>query len=68
MNTKLKVICYGVLLGVWGIFAYNGKTEVSGFIEAIGAALAALGAIHAVGSNPAGANTPPTQPPAPPAS
>lgn len=53
MSTKLKVICYGALLGVWGFFAYNGKTEVSGFIEAIGAALAALGAIHAVGAKPA---------------
>ncbi|MBN3757250.1 hypothetical protein G3N95_30210 [Paraburkholderia sp. Tr-20389] len=65
MNIYLKVVCYAALMGVWGVFAFCGKTDVGGFIEAIGAALAALGAIHAVASNkaqPPAANGPaPTQ-------
>jgi hypothetical protein len=65
MNTYLKTGCYAALLGAWGLFAFFGKTDTQGFIEAIGAALAALGAIHAVGSKSAGANTPPAQPSAP---
>lgn len=51
MSIYLKTACYAALLGVWGVFAFCGKTDVGGFIEAIGAALAALGAIHAVASN-----------------
>ncbi|MGF6837090.1 hypothetical protein QF001_000957 [Paraburkholderia youngii] len=61
MNTYLKVGCYAALLGAWGVFAFCGKTDTQGFIEAVGAALAALGAIHAVGSKSADT---PTQPPA----
>jgi len=58
MSIRLKVLCYAALMLVWGLFAYTGKTDVSGFIGAITAALAALGAIHA-------GSTPPS-PPAPP--
>jgi len=65
MNIYLKVACYAALMGAWGIFAFFGKTEVQGFIEAIGAALAALGAIHAVDSKSSGATPPPAQPSAP---
>lgn len=48
MSIYLKVACYAALMGVWGFFAFCGKTEVNGFIEAIGAALSALGTIHAI--------------------
>jgi hypothetical protein len=67
MNTYLKVGCYAGLMAAWGVFAFVGKTPVDGFINAIGAALAALGAIHAIGSRTVGADTPPAQPLAPPA-
>jgi hypothetical protein len=59
MNIYLKVASYAALMTAWGIFAFFGKTEVSGFIEAIGAALAALGAIHAVGTKSDKPATPP---------
>lgn len=61
MNIYLKVGAYAALMGAWGLFAFFGKTDVGGFIEAIGAALAALGAIHAVGSKSDKGPTPPAQ-------
>lgn len=60
MSITLKVLCYAALMAVWGLFAFFGKTEVGGFIGAITAALAALGAIHAGVSSPA--STPPAAP------
>jgi hypothetical protein len=51
MSIHLKVICYAALMGIWGLFAFVGKTDVAGFIGAITAALAALGAIHAGSSS-----------------
>ncbi|WP_353192094.1 hypothetical protein [Pandoraea pnomenusa] len=59
MNTLTKVLCYGGLLAVWGLFAWFGKTPVEGFIAAIGAALAALGVVHA-GAVAKGQGTAPT--------
>lgn len=50
MNIYLKVACYAALMGVWGAFAFFGKTSVEGFVAAITAALAALAAIHASSS------------------
>lgn len=52
MNIYLKVGSYAALMGVWGLFAFFGKTPVDGFISAVGAALAALGTIHALASKP----------------
>lgn len=52
MNTRTKVLCYAALLGSWGFFAYAGKTPVDGFITAIGAALATLGAVHVAAGKP----------------
>lgn len=49
MNILMKVLCYGGLLLVWGVFAFLGKTPVEGFIAAIGAALASLATTHAIG-------------------
>jgi len=46
MNTRMKVVCYGALLALWGLFAWMGKTPVEGFIAAISAALTALGVVH----------------------
>lgn len=46
MSTRVKVLCYFGLLVIWGLFAWFGKTPTDGFISAIGAALAALGAVH----------------------
>jgi hypothetical protein len=50
MNTYIKIACYAALMGVWGLFAFVGKTPVDGFIAAVTGALAALGTIHALGS------------------
>ncbi len=47
MSITLKVLCYAALMGVWGLFAYLKMTPVEGFIGAVTAAMAALGAIHA---------------------
>jgi hypothetical protein len=60
MNIYLKVGSYAALLGIWGVFAFFGRTPVDGFIAAITAALAALGAIHAVSTASA---PPPAAPP-----
>lgn len=47
MTIRVKVLCYGGLLAIWALFAWFGKTPTDGFIAAVGAALAALGAVHA---------------------
>ena len=47
MSTRMKVLCYFGLLAIWALFAWFGKTPTDGFIAAVGAALAALGAVHA---------------------
>ncbi len=59
MNTYVKIACYAALMGVWGLFAVFGKTPVDGFIAAVTGALAALGAIHALGSKTDKPTTPP---------
>jgi len=61
MNTYVKIACYAALMGVWGLFAFFGKTPVDGFIAAVTGALAALGAIHAIGTKSEKPATPPTQ-------
>ncbi|WP_331693466.1 hypothetical protein [Pandoraea sputorum] len=61
MNTRTKVLCYAALLAAWGFFAYAGKTPVDGFITAIGAALATLGAVHVAAGKPQ-VDQPPTTP------
>lgn len=61
MNIYLKVACYAGLMGVWGVFAFFGKTPVDGFISAVGAALAALGTIHAMSGKKSDDATPPAQ-------
>jgi len=65
MNIYLKVACYAALMGVWGAFAFFGKTSVEGFVAAITAALAALAAIHASSSGPSdqasASQTPPAE-------
>jgi hypothetical protein len=48
-------------MGVWGVFAFFGKTPVDGFISAVGAALAALGTIHAMSGKKSDDATPPAQ-------
>jgi hypothetical protein len=42
----LKYVAYGVLLGVYGAFAWDGKTGVEGFIVILTGVIAALGASH----------------------
>lgn len=59
MNIYLKVVCYAALMAVWGLFAFFGKTDVGGFIGAVTAALAALGAIHAADKPKASPQAPP---------
>ncbi|MFL9904694.1 hypothetical protein PQR71_42315 [Paraburkholderia fungorum] len=61
MSIYTKIACYAALMGVWGIFAFFGRTPVDGFIAAVTGALAALGAIHAVGSKSDKPATPPQQ-------
>lgn len=60
MNIYLKVGSYAALMGVWGVFAFFGKTPVDGFIAAVTGALAALGAIHAVSAKSDKPSTTPT--------
>jgi hypothetical protein len=60
MNTYVKIACYAALMGMWGLFAFFGKTPVDGFIAAVTGALAALGAIHAIGTKSEKPATPPT--------
>lgn len=48
MNTNLLKFVGAVLLfGIWGIFAWMGKTPADGFITAVGAAISGLGIYHA---------------------
>lgn len=65
MNIYTKLLCYAALMGVWGVFAYLKLTPVEGFISAVTAAIAALGAIHAgdVSSRTAPPAPPPAAPP-----
>jgi hypothetical protein len=58
MNANLqKMIAAGVVIAIWGAFAYAGKTPVDGFIAALGSVLTGLGVWHAATSN----NKPPQQ-------
>jgi hypothetical protein len=62
MNIYLKIGSYAALMGAWGVFAFFGKTPVDGFINAIGGALAVLGAVHVIASSAAKAPDAPTPP------
>ncbi len=48
MNQNIiKFVAAALAFGVWGFFAFTGKTQVDGFITALSAALTGLG-VHAV--------------------
>ena len=56
----LKFVAAFLLLTVWGVFAFIGKTSVEGFITAINSALLGLGVYHVL--KPADATAPPVAP------
>lgn len=66
MNTSIvmRYVAYGVLLGIYGLFAWVGKAPVDVFLTLLTGAITALGTVHVAGasrgdaSDPKGDSTP----------